>query len=188
MRKVLVLVLAAAIGVPLFGQMSPGQQGDKTSGSADLSRMQQEVRHELVMLPYYSLFDNLAFKVDNGTVTLLGEVTRPSLKSSAENVVKHVDGVKNVVNNIKVLPPSPADDRIREAEFHAIYSAPQLTKYAWGAVPPIHIIVNNGHVTLTGVVDNTADKNVAEIRAKGVPGVFSVQNNLQIQNAEGEGR
>jgi hyperosmotically inducible protein len=182
MKKILPLVLAIFVGIPVFGQLGQEQPSSTmAAGTADLQQMKHDVRHELVMLPYYTLFDNLAFKVDGGTVTLLGQVTNPSLKSSAESAVKNISGVKNVVNDIEVLPPSPSDDRIRQAMYRAIYSAPQLTKYAWGAVPPIHIIVNSGHVTLTGVVDNTGDKNVAEIKAKGVPGVFSVTNNLQVQ-------
>ena len=143
-------------------------------------RIQREVRHELLMLPYYGVFDNLAYKVEGGTVTLYGQVTRPTLKSDAENVVKKIEGVESVTNNIKVLPLSPADDRIREAEYHAIYGQPQLFRYAEQAVPPIHIIVENGHVTLEGVVDTPADKTVADIAAKGVPGVFSVTDNLQV--------
>ena len=134
------------------------------------------------MLPYYGVFDNLAFRVDNGTVTLFGQVTRPTLKSDAENVVKNVEGVNRVVNNIEVLPVSSMDDRIRLAEYRAIYSQPTLNRYALQAVPPIHIIVKNGHVTLVGVVNNEADKNVAGIQAKGVSGVFSVENNLRVES------
>jgi hyperosmotically inducible protein len=139
----------------------------------------RQVRHELVTLPYYSVFDNLAFRIDGGTVTLLGQVTRPTLKSSAENVVKDIEGVTHVNNEIQVLPLSPNDDRIRRAEFRAIYSQPALNQYALRAVPPIHIIVNNGHVTLDGVVANEGDKNIAGVQANSVPGVFSVQNNLR---------
>jgi hyperosmotically inducible protein len=135
------------------------------------------------MLPFYSLFDNLAYKVNGSTVTLLGQVTRPVLKSDAETVVKRIDGVDKVVNNIEVLPLSPMDDRIRRAAFRAIYGDPALSRYGMGAIPPIHIIVNNGHLTLEGVVDNQNDSNIANIRARGVPGVFSVQNNLRVQKA-----
>ena len=114
------------------------------------------------MLPYYGVFDNLAYRVDGNTVTLLGQVTRPTLKSDAENVVKDIEGVERVNNQIEVLPLSPMDDRIRMATYRAIYSAPGLDRYAMQAVPPIHIIVNNGKVTLEGVVANEADKNMAE--------------------------
>ncbi len=144
-------------------------------------RIAREVLHELLMLPYYSVWDNLAFKVDGSTVTLLGQVENATLKSDAQNRVKKIEGVTNVVNNIQILPPSPMDDRIRRAEFHAIYGDPGLNKYAWGAVPSIHIIVDNGHVTLVGAVDTQMDKQLAETRAKSVPGVFSVDDQLQVE-------
>jgi hyperosmotically inducible protein len=144
-------------------------------------RVAREVRHELVMLPYYNVFDNLAFKVDGSTVTLLGQVTRPTMKSDAERVVKNIEGVEKVVNNIQVLPLSPNDDRIRMAVYRAIYSQPALQRYGMQAVPPIHIIVNNGNVTLEGVVASEADKNIANVQANGVPGVFSVKNNLRVE-------
>jgi hyperosmotically inducible periplasmic protein len=146
------------------------------------TRVEREVRHELAMLPYYSVFDNLAFRVDDGTVTLLGQVTRPTLKSDAENVVKRIEGVERVINKIDVLPPSPEDDRIRIATYRAIYGDPALNRYAHQAIPPIHIIVKNGNVSLEGVVATEADKNIAGIRANTVPGVFSVTNNLRVEN------
>jgi hyperosmotically inducible periplasmic protein len=118
--------------------------------------------------------------VDGETVTLLGDVTRPTLKSDAENVVKHIEGVQHVVNNIEVLPPSPMDDQLRLALYRAIYGFPALEKYALGVQKPIRIIVKNGHVTLEGVVDSEADKNLAGVRANTVPGIFSVTNNLRV--------
>jgi len=151
------------------------------SFAADNSKpLAERVRHELVMLPYYNIFDDLSFRVDQqtGTVYLTGQVTDPVLKSDAGNVVKHLEGVQRVVNQIQVLPLSPFDNRIRFAEYRSIYGYPALNRYALGALPSIHIIVDNGHVTLVGVVDSQADKNIAGIRANGVPGVFSVQNNL----------
>jgi hyperosmotically inducible protein len=147
------------------------------------SRLARQVRHELVTLPYYSVFDNLAFRIDGDTVTLLGQVTQPTVKSSAENVVKGIEGVTHVNNQIQVLPLSPNDDQIRRAEYRAIYSQPALNQYAMRAVPPIHIIVNNGHVTLDGVVSKEADKNIAGVQANSVPGVFSVKNNLRIDQS-----
>src|SRR6202045_5478351 len=143
-------------------------------------RIVREVRHELLMLPYFGVFDYIAFKVDGSTGALLGQVVRPSLKSDAENVVKHIEGVERVDNQIEVLPPSPMDDRLRIQLFHAIYGYEPLQKYALGVQKPIRIIVKNGQVTLEGVVDNEADKNAAGIRANGVPGIFSVTNNLQV--------
>jgi hyperosmotically inducible periplasmic protein len=143
-------------------------------------RITREVRHELLMLPYLGVFDNLAYKVDGYNVTLVGQVTRPTLKSDAENVVKRIEGVEHVDNQIEVLPLSPGDDRIRRQLYRAIYGYPALQKYALGVQQPIRIIVKNGKVTLEGVVDSEADKNIANIRANGVPGVFAVTNNLQV--------
>lgn len=152
-------------------------------GDVNETRLVREVRHQLVMLPYYGVFDDLSFRVDpDGTVTLMGAVTRPTLKSDAENVVKHIEGVTRVVNQIEVLPLSPDDDRIRMAEYRAIYGDPALaTRYGYRAVPPVHIIVKNGHVTLDGVVANQADKDLINIRANSVPGVFSVTNDLMVE-------
>jgi hyperosmotically inducible protein len=143
-------------------------------------RLIKAVRHELVMLPYYDVFDNLAFRVDGDKVTLFGQVVRPTLKSSAENVVKKIEGVGSVQNEIEVLPVSPNDDRLRIRIYRAIYSKAPLQRYAMRAVPPIHIIVKNGNVTLEGAVGNEADKNIAGIAANGVSGVFSVKNNLVV--------
>ena len=146
-------------------------------------RFVREIRHELVMLPYYGVFDNLAYKVDGYKVTLMGQVTRPTLKSSAENVVKDIEGVEQVINNIEVLPLSPNDDRIRLAAYRTIYGHPALNRYSLQAVPPIHIIVKNGNITLEGVVANEGDKNIAGIQANGVQGAFGVTNNLRLDNA-----
>jgi hyperosmotically inducible protein len=145
-------------------------------------RFVREIRHELVMLPYYGVFDNLYYKVDGYNVTLMGQVTRPTLKSSAENVVRDIEGVQKVTNNIEVLPLSPNDDRIRQAAFRTIYGHTALNRYAFGAVPPIHIIVKNGNITLEGVVANEGDKNIAGIQANGVQGAFGVTNNLRVEN------
>ncbi len=144
---------------------------------ADLAK---QVRHELVMLPYYNLFDNLSYKVDGNEVTLYGQVVRPTLKSEAQNVVRDIPGVETVVNKIEVLPLSPMDDQIRLAAARAIFRQPALSRYAWGPIPPIHIIVKNGNVTLEGVVDNETDRNIAALQANGVFGVFSVTNNLRV--------
>src|SRR5271157_1556233 len=136
--------------------------------------LNDQVRHQLVMLPYFSVFDNLAYRVDGNTVTLYGEVVRPVLKDDAERAVKHIEGVTQVVNDIKVLPLSPFDNQIRRAEYRAIFNSAGLYRYGMGVIPSIHIIVDNGHVTLIGVVSNQGDKNLAGIRANGVSGVFSV--------------
>jgi hyperosmotically inducible periplasmic protein len=159
-------------------QAAPMQRDQPSARSQE--RIQKEVRHELLMLPWFGVFDNISYKVDGYNVTLYGQVVRPSLKSDAENVVKHIEGVERVDNKIEVLPPSPMDDRLRIQLFHAIYGYEPLQKYALGVQKPIRILVKNGHVTLEGVVDNEADKNAAGIRANGVPGIFSVTNNLQV--------
>jgi hyperosmotically inducible protein len=180
------LGLAAMLLIPAG---LPAQQKDnsKTYESfirgPEQSHLIRQIRHQLVMLPYYTIFDSLGFRVNGGNVTLEGAVTNPVLKSSAENVTKDVEGVTNVTNDIKVLPVSPNDWRIRRAEYRAIYGDPALSaRYCCQALPPIHIIVDSGHVTLEGVVQSEFDKNVVGVRAKSVPGVFSVVNNLQVEN------
>lgn len=175
MRKIFLLCLMLFVSTALTlsaQQRPPSERG--------IQRIQKEVRHELLMLPYVSLFDNLAFRVDGDKVTLLGQVTNPSVKSDAERAVKGIEGVEQVDNQIEVLPPSPMDDRLRIALFHAIYGYAPLEKYNMGVNRPIRIIVKGGHVTLEGVVDSQADKDVAGIRANGVSGIFSVTNNLQV--------
>jgi hyperosmotically inducible protein len=144
-------------------------------------RLQKQVRHQLNMLPYVDAFDYLAFTVDeNGNVTLSGEVTNPVLKSDAGNVVKRVEGVEHVDNQIRVLPLSPMDDGLRLRLFRTIYGYPALQRYALGINKPIRIIVDNGHVTLMGVIDSQTDKDIAGIRANSVPGIFSVDNQLRV--------
>jgi hyperosmotically inducible protein len=172
----LLFVLALA-PVPFAGAGQPpdAMQQRNEKYSANLVK---EVRHQLILLPYYSVFDNLAFKIDGDKVTLLGQVVRPTLKSDAESAVKNIEGVTAVVNNIEVLPLSPMDDQLRIAVYRAIYQDAALFRYGQSAVPSIHIIVKNGNVTLVGVVDNETDKNLANVRASGVPNVFSVKNEL----------
>lgn len=179
--KIRAIVFPALLALSLASMPCSAQAGQKEAKPAN--KLAKEVRHELVMLPYYSVFDNLAYKVEGDRVTLYGQVVRPTLKSDAENVVKSIEGVASVKNEIEVLPPSPMDDQLRRALYRTIYGENGLPRYAQGAVPSIHIIVKNGHVTLEGAVDNEADKNLAGIRANGVPNVFSVQNNLVISKA-----
>jgi hyperosmotically inducible periplasmic protein len=186
MKKVATAMFAFALLGP-FGfaaekDKPPQHQDPYLNGSPDESRIVKDVRHQLVMLPYYGVFDDLGFNINGGTVTLSGEVTRPTLKSDAGNAVKRVEGVNNVVNNIEVLPLSPDDDQIRRATYRAIYGDPALsTRYGFQALPSIHIIVKNGHVRLEGVVANEGDKNIAGIRANAVPGAFSVENGLRVE-------
>ena len=172
------ILLLSLFALVTLGAAQDTQRDQPSAKSQE--RIVKEVRHELLMLPYFGVFDNIAFKVDGYNVILLGQVVRPSLKSDAENVVKHIEGVEKVDNQIEVLPPSPMDDRIRQRLFRAIYQYSALQKYELGVQKPIRIIVKNGHVTLEGIVDNDGDKNLAGIRANGVSGTFSVINNLQV--------
>jgi hyperosmotically inducible protein len=179
-----VFALAALlVVVPLEAQKGKEKGGVAVnSGASAQDRIIREVRHELVMLPYYGVFDNLVYRVDGGAVTLMGQVTRPTLKSDAGTVVKGIEGVTRVDNQIEVLPLSPMDDGLRMAEYRAIYGHPGLDRYAMQAVPPIHIIMDNGKVTLEGVVGTQSDKDTAGIRANSVSGVFSVVNNLRVES------
>ncbi len=166
----------------------PQHQDPYVNGATDESRIAREVRHQLVTLPYFGVFDDLGFTVNGGTVTLVGEVTRPTLKSDAGNVVKKVEGVTEVINNIEVLPLSPNDDRVRIAAYRAIYGDQVLSmRYGFQALPSIHIIVKNGNIRLEGVVANEGDKNIAGIRANGVQGAFSVVNDLRIEGKSNPG-
>jgi hyperosmotically inducible periplasmic protein len=183
MRILSTLTMSAVlIALPVAAQKNSAAPGTNAlHGNQSQDRITREVRHELVMLPYYGVFDNLAYSVNGGVVTLYGQVTNPTLKSDAGNAVKGIEGVTRVDNKIEVLPLSPMDDQIRRAEYRAIYSEPSLSRYSLQAVPPIHVIVNNGKVTLVGVVANETDKNLAGLRANGVSGVFSVDNELKIE-------
>ena len=154
--------------------VSFGQGNDSTA-----RRIEKEVRRELINLPFYSLFDHFSFRVDGSTVTLMGKVTRPTLKSDAGNVVKMIEGVEKVENQIEVLPLSPNDDRLRTKLYRSIFGHPSLQIYSMRALPPIHILVENGNVTLEGVVADDLQRNVAGMRARTVSGVFSVVNNLK---------
>lgn len=166
------LVVAACCSLVWLAATSLGAE----DGSPN--RIAREVRHELVTLPGYRVFDYLNYRIDGSKVTLFGEVTRPLLKSDAEKAVKSIEGVGSVDNQIEVLPLSQMDDRIRIAVYNAIYSKPSLQKYQLGAVPPIHIVVKNHNVTLEGVVNSVGDKDRAGLAAKGAPGVFKLTNNL----------
>src|ERR1039458_21181 len=178
-----IIVAMAFAVVPVHAQDKDKNTADRTAnmGGMGQDRVTREVRHELVMLPYYGVFDNLVYRVDGSTVRLYGQVTRPTLKNDAENVVKGIEGVTRVDNQIQVLPLSSMDDGIRIAAYRAIFGKPGLDLYAMQAVPPIHIIVNQGKVTLEEVVANEGDKNQAGIYANSVSSVFSVTNNLRVE-------
>ncbi len=168
LQKLTITLACAVLAVPTFLQAN-----DKP--------LPERVRHQLAMLPYYNIFDDLGFQVNGSTVVLSGDVTNPTLKADAGRTVQHLEGVTQVVNNINVLPLSPMDWGIRRAEYRAIFNFGPMSRYSVGVNPAIHIIVKNGHVTLVGTVINQGDKNIAGIRANGVPGVFSVENDLQVK-------
>ncbi len=184
------VVLAAVLLMPVvsLAQSGSGQNKHKDTfvpGTGDENKLVQEVRHQLVMLPYYTVFDDLGFRVEGSSVTLLGAVTNPTLKSDAGNVVKRVEGVTSVQNDIEVLPLSPMDWQIRRAMARAIYGSPEIgDRYGYQALPSIHIIVKNGNVTLEGLVNSTFDKNLINTKANSVPNVFHVTNNLQVVNGK----
>lgn len=174
------ILIAGLLTVAAIGSA----QNQREPSAKAQERIVREVRHELLMLPYFGVFDYISFKVNGYDVSLFGQVVRPSLKSDAQNAVKSIEGVEKIDNKIEVLPPSSMDDRLRLALFHAIYGDTALQRYALGVQKPIRIIVKTGHVTLEGVVDNEGDKNIAGIRAKSVPGTFSVTNNLRVSPPE----
>jgi len=178
------IVISACLCV-LLAPTTLSARSAKTFSPRAQARIAREVRHRILMLSDFGVFENIAFRLNGYDVMLVGQVTRPSLKSDAEREVKRIEGVEKVVNRIEVLPASFHDDRLRRDVFNAIYGYGPLQRYGVGSNRPIHIIVNRGHVTLVGVVDRQADKDMAGIRANSVFGVFSVQNNLVVP---GKGR
>lgn len=176
-----VLVFALPFTTASFARATQPQDEKKQRNEEKYrEKLIKEVRHQLLLLPYYSVFDNLAFKIEDDKVTLSRQVVRPNLKSDAEAAVKSIEGVASVTNNIEVLPVSAMDDQLRRAVYRAIYGDTVLFRYGESAVPSIHIIVKNGNVTLVGVVDNESDRNLANLRANQVPNVFSVKNDLAV--------
>lgn len=178
MRTMLRWSVAAAMALSLISAASAAPPDQQRSEE----RITRQVRHELVMIPQLTVFDNLSYKVDDGTVILMGQVRNGFIKDEATAVVKKIEGVEKVDNRIEVLPASFNDDRIRRREALAIFGFEPLSRYSLGVVPSIRIIVKNGNVSLEGVVNSTMDKNMAGIRANEVAGVFSVQNNLVVEN------
>lgn len=191
MKRFLGFLLAGAVCIGISGIGAAQEPAGNSSGTAQnvtgaqrmQDRISREVFHELVILPQLTIFDNLQYRVDGNKVTLMGQVRDAILKDAAEKSVKRIEGVDSVNNQIEILPASGNDDRIRREVARALFNDERLFHYSMGAVPPIHIIVKNGHVTLEGIVNSDADKNEANIRANGVPGVFSVDNHLQVQKS-----
>jgi hyperosmotically inducible protein len=172
-------LIAGLLGVVSCAVMVAAHAQTEAKSRAE-ERIVKEVRHEILTLPFFGVFDNITYKVEGYKVTLMGQASRPSLKKDIENVVKKIEGVEQVDNQIEVLPTSNMDDQLRVALYRAIYGYPSLERYAMPVNRPIRIIVKNGHVTLEGVVDNEGDKNLVNMRANSVSNVFSVTNNLRV--------
>ena len=191
MKKALRALITMFFGLGIMGTAFAVDQASQTVASSGDTRFEQrlsgEVRHELAMIPQFTVFDNLAYRVDGGAVTLTGQVRDAIVKDSAEKRIQRLEGVTRVDNQIEILPASFNDDRIRRQVARALFNDARLFNYAIQPVPPIHIIVKNGHVNLEGVVRTQTDKDDAFIRANGVPGVFSVQNNLQVERPATKG-
>ncbi|HEY4932447.1 MAG TPA: BON domain-containing protein [Terriglobales bacterium] len=182
MMLMLILSLAASAQISSNGPVVKDYGKQVSAENPAEAKIAKEVRHEILMLPWYSLFDDLEFTVQGRTVTLSGFVTSEHsvTKSDAANAVKHIEGVDNVINNIEILPPSPLDTRVREQVYEALSRTGGLSRYFWEAAPSVHIIVKNQRVTLAGFVNSEMDKNMATIAANGVSGVFQVTNNLRV--------
>ncbi len=177
--RMLVVLLALVVwGAQLLAE-PPIALADSARAQQNLER---QVGKELRKLPDFSVFDNLEFRVRGYRVELYGQVVHGSLKSAAERVVRRLEGVEAVDNRIEILPASVNDDRLRQALLQSIYSRPPLQRYAVQAVPPVHIIVKRGHVTLAGVVANESERNAAYVLASSVPGSFSVTNRLRVED------
>ena len=186
MRNVIIkgLFLAAALSAASPAGVTAVAQQLVESSNDERQQVAKKVRKALVTLPFYGVFDNLEYRFEGGTVTLSGQVLRPTTRDDAERRVARIRGVERVVNNIEALPVSGFDDQIRARTARAIFNTGGLGRYALGANPSIHIIVNRGHVTLEGVVANRGDRQLAFVAADGVPGVFSVTNNLRTERDE----
>jgi hyperosmotically inducible protein len=175
--KSALMVLAISVATASVALAAPTSSSPRVTGDA---QTMNKIRKELVTLPYYGVFDNLAYKVEGNTVTLYGQVVRPTTRKDAERRIARIEGVDRVINNIEVLPVSGFDDTIRARAYREVFRSGSLYRYAMGANPSIHIIVNRGHITLEGVVSNRMDSQLAYMAANRVPGVFSVTNNLQV--------
>ncbi|MFL6257176.1 MAG: BON domain-containing protein [Pyrinomonadaceae bacterium] len=184
MKAVLNRVLALVAAVVVAASVATAAPVEQTGERAAFEQLSKQVRKELVTLPWYGVFDNLAYEIDGSTVTLSGQVVQPSTRKDAERRVRKLKGVERVVNNIEVLPLSGFDDSIRANTYRALlgWNSP-LFRYGRGVNPSIHIVVDGGHVTLEGVVSSEGDRRLAYVLANGVPGVFSVTNNLRNENA-----
>lgn len=177
-----IIAIAALLAIGTSAVVAAPAATDKPG--VNYQEISKKVRKELVTLPYYGVFDNLAYQVEGNTVTLYGQVVQPTTRHDAESRVARISGVERVINKIEVLPLSPFDDSIRVQTYRTIFRTGGLYRYAMGANPSIHIVVNRGHVTLEGVVANEGDSRLAYMAARSVPGVFSVTNNLKSERSE----
>ena len=186
MKRGIAVVFALFVATAAFAEIKvdpvvPDIKAETSpTGDKAETRIAKEVRHELLMLPYYSIFDDLGFVVRGNNVELTGAVNDGALISEAQNVVKKIEGVGTVTNNIKMLSPLPDDTRIRREAYHRIFGSDGLSRYGWSAAPSIHIIVDHGRIRLVGYVNNEGDKNLANMAANGIPGAFGVDNQLQV--------
>ncbi len=151
------------------------------AGAPALDRIHWQVNSAIELLTHGAAFDYIVYRLDAGTVTLMGRVTRPELKRQVEEVVRNIEGVRSVTDEIQVLASSPADEWLRYALYEAIYGDPALNHYAFRHIPPIYILVSRGQVTLLGAVDNIWDRQIAEVEAVQLPGVVSVTNGLRVE-------
>jgi hyperosmotically inducible protein len=179
MRRVKSIILAIATLIAIATSVAVAAPVASDTERLSQQQLTKKIRKELVTLPFYGVFDNLAYKIEGGTVTLYGQVVRPTTRKDAERRVARLEGVERVINNIEVLPLSSFDDSIRVRTYRTLFRAGGLYRYAMGANPSIHIVVNRGHVTLEGVVASEGDRRLAYAMARSVPGVFSVTNNLR---------
>jgi hyperosmotically inducible protein len=182
-KKIIALVALFVITAGTGAFAAPLENGGQALSQ---EQMYRKVRKELVTLPYYGVWDNLAYKVEGSTVTLYGQVVRPTTRTDAERRVKKINGVERVVNNIEVLPLSSFDDSVRVQTYRTLVRTGGLYRYMMGVNPSIHIIVNRGQLSLEGVVSNKGDKQLAYIAARGVPGAFSVANNLRVEGEDSD--
>ncbi|SRR6266851_2231230 len=175
LRRILGILIMFGITASMSASASNGQEGSVRNYG-----FTESIRKQLARLPYYGVFDNLAFELNGDTVVLYGQVVRPATRKEAERRVAKMEGVQRVINRIEVLPPSSLDDSIRRRVYNAVFRTGGLYRYAMGANPSIHIVVNRGRVSLEGVVSSKMDSQLAYTAANGVPGVFSVTNNLRV--------
>jgi hyperosmotically inducible periplasmic protein len=179
----LLALLLAMVMSSIRGQTTAGKSPVKSEDNRS-SSLSREIHHQILVLPFYSVFDSIDFTLEGRKVTLTGQVLRHTLKENAEGAVKNIEGIAVVVNHIEVLPASPADDDLRRAVYRSLYEDPTLARYGVQNMPPVHIIVKNGRVALEGSVESLSDKNTAGARVAAVPNVAGIRNDLVVRSKE----